>query len=121
MTVDTRGESYDVHEGITRLPEIPKVPYLDVVVALNDMKDTLTLFCVNRDLTRDLSANIALNGFVPASATVTTLYSPSIYDQNDELHPEAVHPRAEPIAVHSPRFQHTFRHESVTVIQLRKK
>jgi alpha-N-arabinofuranosidase len=117
---DTQGESYDVHDGITRVPEIPKVPYLDVVAGLNDARDTLTLFCVNRDLTRDLPADISLNGFVPASAKVTTLFSASIYDQNDELHPEAVHPRSEPITIHSPRFQYTFRHESLTVIQLKR-
>jgi len=116
---DAHGESYDVHDGITRIPEIPKVPYLDVLAGLNDAKDTLTIFCVNRDLTRDLPADISLNGFVPASAKATTLFSASIYDQNDELHPEAVHPRSEPITIHSPRFQYTFRHESVTVIQLR--
>jgi alpha-N-arabinofuranosidase len=118
---DAHGESYDVHDGITRIPEIPKVPYLDVVAGLNDAKDTLTIFCVNRDLTRDLPADLSLNGFVPASAKVTTLFSASIYDQNDELHPEAVHPRSEPITIHSPRFQYTFRHESVTVIQLKNK
>jgi alpha-N-arabinofuranosidase len=118
---DAHGESYDVHDGITRIPEIPKVPYLDVVAGLNDAKDTLTIFCVNRDLTRDLPADLSLNGFVPATAKVTTLFSASIYDQNDELHPEAVHPRSEPITIHSPRFQYTFRHESVTVIQLKNK
>jgi alpha-L-arabinofuranosidase len=117
---DTQGESYDVHDGITRIPEIPKVPYLDVVAGFNDARDTLTLFCVNRDLTHDLPADISLNGFVPASAKVTTLFSASIYDQNDELHPEAVHPRSEPITIHSPRFQYTFRHESLTVIQLKR-
>jgi alpha-L-arabinofuranosidase len=121
VATDTQGESYDVHDGITRIPEIPKVPYLDVVAALNDAGDILTLFCVNRDLLRDRSADISLNGFAPTSAKVTTLFSASIYDQNDELHPEAVHPRSEPITIQSPRFQYTFRHESVTVIQLKKK
>ncbi len=121
VATDTQGETYDVHGGITRIPEIPNVPYLDVVAAVNDAKDTLTLFCVNRDLARDLSADISLNGFVPASAKVTTLFSSSIYDQNDELHPEAVHPHSEPVTIQSPKFQYTFRHESVTVIQLKNK
>jgi alpha-L-arabinofuranosidase len=76
---------------------------------------------VNRDLARDLSADISLTGFAPASAKVTTLFSSSIFDQNDELHPEAVHPRSEPVTIHSPKFQYTFRHESVTVIQLKNK
>jgi alpha-N-arabinofuranosidase len=121
VTIDTQGETYDVHDGITRVPEIPNVPYLDVVAAVNDAKDTLTLFCVNRDLARDLSGDFSLHGFVPVSAKVTTLFSSSIFDQNDELHPEAVHPRSEPIAIQSPKFQYTFRHESVTVIQLKTK
>jgi alpha-N-arabinofuranosidase len=121
VVTNTQGETYDVHDGITRIPEIPNVPYLDVVGALNDSKDRLTLFCVNRDLARDLAADISLSGFVPASAEVTTLFSTSIYDQNDETHPEAVHPRSEPMTVQSPRFRYTFRHESVTVIQLKKR
>jgi len=121
VTTDTQGETYDVHDGITRTPEIPNVPYLDVVAALNDAKDALTLFCVNRDLSRDLTADISLRGFVPASAKATTLFSSSIYDQNDELHPQAVHSRPEPLTIHSPKFQYTFRHESVTVIQLQNK
>jgi alpha-N-arabinofuranosidase len=121
VTTDTQGETYDVHDGITRIPEIPNVPYLDVVAALNDAKDTVTLFCVNRDLSRDLSADISLRGFVPSNAKATTLFSQSIYDQNDELHPQAVHPRSEPVTIHSPKFQYTFRHESVTVIQLQNK
>jgi alpha-N-arabinofuranosidase len=121
VATETQGETYDVHDGITRIPEIPKAPYLDVVAAVSETKETLTLFCVNRDLTRDLSADFSLTGFVPASAKVTMLFSSSIYDQNDELHSEAVHPRSEPVTIHSQKFQHTFRHESVTVIQLKNK
>jgi alpha-L-arabinofuranosidase len=118
VTVATQSEKYDVHEGISRIPEILDVPYLDVVAALNESGDTLTLFCVNRHLERDLAADISLSHFVPARAKVTTLYSSSIYDQNDEVNPEAVHPRSESIAIRSPKFQYTFRHESVTVIRL---
>ena len=116
----TRGETYDVHDGITRLPEILNVPYLDVVAALNKAKDTVTLFCVNRDLARDLSADISVRGFVPVNARVQTLYSLSIYDQNDETRPEAVHPHSEPLTINSQELLYTFRHESVTVIQLKR-
>jgi len=121
VTTITRGETYDIHDGITRLPEILNVPYLDVVAALNEAKNTLTLFCVNRDLARDLSADISLRGFIPARARVQTLYSSSIYGQNDETHPEAVHPHSEPFEINSPELLYTFRHESVTVIQLQRK
>jgi alpha-L-arabinofuranosidase len=121
VTAETQSDEYDVHDGITRIPEIRAVPYLDVVAALNDTKDTLTLFCVNRNLQRDLVADIPLNGFSAARAQVTTLFSESIYDQNDEVQPTAVHPRSKPITIQSPKFQYTFRHESVTVIQLMKR
>src|ERR1700688_2149739 len=121
VTTVTRGGTYDVHDGIARLPDILNVPYLDVVAVLNDAKNTLTLFCVNRHLSRDLSADVSLHGFIPARATVQTLYSSSIYDQNDETHPEAVHPHSEPLTADSPEFLYTFRHESVTVIQLNRK
>lgn len=117
----TQGATYDVHDGISRLPEIPSVPYLDVVAALNDAKDTLVLFCVNRELARDLSADISISGFVPREATAQVLYSSSIYDQNDEVHPHAVEPRTESITVNLPRFSYKFRHESVTVIQFKRR
>jgi alpha-L-arabinofuranosidase len=118
--VASQSRTYDIHDGVTRLPEIPQVPYLDVVAGLNERQDTLTLFCVNRDLTRDLSADISVIAFVPAKVTATALFSSSVYDRNDELHPEAVHPRSESLTIDAPRFQYTFRHASVTVIQLRK-
>lgn len=115
----TEGATYDVHQGITRLPEIPNVAYLDVVAALNDSKDTLTLFCVNRDLSRDLSADISIRGFLPGRATAQMLYSFSIYDRNDEVSPDGVHPVTASLTVNSPLFSYRFRHESVTVIQFK--
>jgi alpha-L-arabinofuranosidase len=117
----TQGATYDVHDGISRLPEIPNVPYLDVVAALNDAKDTLTLFCVNRELSRDLSTDISISGFVPEKAKSQVLYSSSIYDQNDEVNPEAVRPKTESLTVKSPRFSYKSANESVTVIQFKRR
>src|SRR5262249_30479781 len=56
-------EKYNVEEGSTRLPHIADVAYLDVVAGVNSSADTLTLFCVNRHLMRDISAEIAISGF----------------------------------------------------------
>lgn len=58
IPIETRTavETYDIAEGVRRLPSIKDVPYLDVVAALNETGDKLTLFCVNRHLTRDLRA-----------------------------------------------------------------
>jgi alpha-N-arabinofuranosidase len=110
---------YDVHGGVSRLPEIPKVPYLDLLAVLNKAGDRLTLFCVNRDLTRDIAAAITINGFQADGKTaVESLSAPSIYDVNDETRPEAIVPVDSTFDVHGADFAYTFRHESVTRIEL---
>jgi alpha-N-arabinofuranosidase len=122
LETSTSGESYDVESGITRIPTIPGVPYLDVVAALNGAGDKLTLFCVNRDLGRDLAANIRISGFSSApKALARSLYADSIYEVNDETAPEHIHPRNSFIAVGGTGFGYTFRHASITVIELTKK
>lgn len=119
VEVRATGETYDVHEGNNRISEIPAVPYLDVVAALNDSGDRLTLFAVNRHLTRDLSANLKLAGFAPQTkARVFTLSGTSIYQVNDELRPEAVVPIESAITNASAAFTYLFPRSSVTVIEL---
>jgi alpha-N-arabinofuranosidase len=121
VSVDNSSPVYNVHKGITRLPEISDVPYLGVVAALNKAGDRLTLFCINRHLTRDLPAAIAFDGFTPSgTATVSSLYSNSIYDTNDEMNPEAVKPLTKVIPVNGSNLQFTFRHESITRIELQR-
>jgi alpha-N-arabinofuranosidase len=122
IETETKGEMYNVEQGSTRIPTIPDVPYLDVVAALNDSGNKLTIFCVNRDLSRDITAGIVVDGFSAASrAGVRTLYADSIYEKNDEVTPEHIHPSESTINVKSSDFQYTFRHESITVIELSKK
>jgi alpha-N-arabinofuranosidase len=111
--------TYDVHRGVTRLPEIANVPYLDVVAALNKDKSTLTLFCVNRSLDRDIPATITLDGFAAAGkAEVESLSGESIYEGNSEISPTAVIPVHSSVDVGSAPLTHTFKHESVTRIEL---
>jgi alpha-N-arabinofuranosidase len=117
----TKSGEYSVQDGITRLPEIADVPYLDVVAALNDSGDTLTLFCVNRHLTRDLDTAIRLKGFTArGDAEIQTLRADSIYERNDETDPENVIPQAGSARVSDGALAHTFPHESITVITLHK-
>ena len=105
-----------------RLPTIPDVPYLDVVAAVNDRRGTLTLFIVNRHLTRDIATRISITGFSPAGdGSVETLYASSVYDKNDEAHPEAVVSRESRMHITGRTLDYLFRHESVTVLQLYKK
>jgi alpha-N-arabinofuranosidase len=119
VAVDNSSPVYNVHKGITRLPEIEDVPYIEVVAALNKAGDRLTLFCINRHLTRDLNAAISIDGFkLSGAASVDTLASSSIYDVNDEMNPDAVKPVSKSISRRGSQLQFTFRHESVTRIEL---
>lgn len=117
--VETRsnGETYDIEEGSTRLPKIADVPYLDVVAALNSSATKLTLFCVNRHLTRDMETRININGFRPSKATAHSVFAESIYEKNDETQPQHIFPQEASFRITADDFKYTFRHESVTVIE----
>jgi len=119
VETESSGETYNVEQGSKRIPTIPNVPYLDVVAALNESGGQLTVFCVNRDLSRDITARLEFAGFVPASrARVRTLFADSIYEKNDENAPEHIRPQESTIKAESSQIQYTFRHESITVIEL---
>ena len=113
-------QKYDVEQGSTRLPSIADVPYLDVVAAINSSGNKLTLFCVNRHLTRDLETRINLSGFRPTNSTARSLFANSIYEKNDETEPEHIHPLITSLPADSTELKYTFRHESVTVIELKR-
>jgi alpha-N-arabinofuranosidase len=120
VSVETHAGSYSVKSGVGRLPNIPGVPYLDIVAALNDSGDTLTLFCVNRSLDTDIPAHIRIDGFTPApEATIQTLQGTSIDAANDEDNPLRVVPAKTQEHVQKDGLQHIFPYESVTVIALR--
>jgi alpha-N-arabinofuranosidase len=119
--VETRvkGETYDVEQGVRRIPNIQAVPYLDVTAALNNAGDELTLYCVNRHLTSDLRASVKLSGFAASTGRGSQLTAADIYAGNNEEHPEAVVPvRVELTSVGAAGFEHVFPRSSVTVIEL---
>jgi alpha-N-arabinofuranosidase len=118
VETQNNGQKYDVEQGSTRLPAIADVPYLDVVAATDSSGNKLTLFCVNRHLTRDIETRINLAGFRPTNATARSLFANSIYEKNDETEPEHIHPSITSLSVESAELKYTFRHESVTVIEL---
>ena len=113
------GDAYDVEQGNIRIPEIRDVPYLDVVAALNAAGDRLTLFAVNRNTAADVPAQIVIAGWTPKQARVKTLKGASVYQPNDEEHPEAVKP-VETTVPAAARWSYTFPAASVTVMELRK-
>lgn len=117
-TIST-GEQYNVIRGISRLASIEQVPWLDVVAALNESGNRLTLFCVNRDLSRDLPATVEIAGFhAKPNARSQSVYGESIFEKNDELHPEQIHEHDQTFVANPAGFTYQFRHASVTVIEL---
>jgi alpha-L-arabinofuranosidase len=119
VAVENNSKRYDVHHGITRLPEIPDVPYIEVVAAINEKKDRLTIFCVNRHLNQDIPATISLRGFnARPTGTVQLLNASSIYQSNDEVQPDFISPVESTVHVVNSQAYYTFRHESLTRIEL---
>jgi alpha-L-arabinofuranosidase len=122
VAVDSEAGSYSVHRGIARLPEIPDVPYLDTVAALDSTGNILTLFCINRSLTRDIPAEIDLKHFRAARiATAQVLQANSLYDGNDEVDPHRVVPVDSTIQLSSGPVSYKFPHESVTVLTFHRR
>lgn len=121
VAVTTNAGSYSIAHGVNRLPDIASVPYLDVVAALSEDGETLTLFCVNRSLSTDIPTKISLHGFAARNtAAAHTLSSSSLADANDELSPTRVKPVDSIEAVEPVGWTHTFPHASVTVISLNR-
>ena len=119
LTVSSDAPTYSVTHGVTRLPEIANVPYLDVVAAESEDHSKVILLCVNRHLTRPQTATLDLSalGVSSVSAKITTLTAENILVENDEEDPSRVAPmtRTEPV---QGSFHHTFPNGSVTVIEL---
>ena len=119
LAVDSDAPTYSVEHGVSRLPEIQDVPWLDVRAALLADGD-IALFCVNRSLDRDYRASISVQGFEPShEATAETISAPSIYDRNNEDDPDTVgvttdHPRA------GKSTTYTFPHASVVVLRFHR-
>ena len=95
LEVASDGPTYSVAQGVTRLPEIKDVPYLDCVAAEPADRSKLLLTCVNRELHRDLAAEFDLSGLPLAGTAVqiSTLAGDNILLENDEHHPDLVTPQ----------------------------
>jgi alpha-N-arabinofuranosidase len=122
VAVKTDSGTYNVHNGVKRLPDIANVPYLDVVAVRDQGGHRLTLFGINRDLKRDIPADISLAHFSPApKAHVQVLSAGSISAVNDEAHPKRVTPVASTVRLNDSHLRFTFKHASVTRIDVEAK
>ncbi len=121
LDVQSDTPTYSVSHGVQRLPEIPKVPYLDVIATESADGKSFVLFCVNRHLTHAATAEVDLAslGLKAGTAHISTLTGESILVENDEVNPNAVAPivRSEPF---TSKLTHIFPSRSITVIQIPK-
>lgn len=118
VTSDTG--TYSVKNGTVGYSEIEDVPYIDVAATRSADGKSLTLFCVNRSITRDAETRIDLGSFEAASvAEGEQISAISRYVMNDEVEPKRVVPQpfSLKVMVNKP-LSITLPHESVTVIQL---
>ena len=114
--------SYQVEQGVTRLPSIKDVPNLDTVAGLNKSGDRLTLFVVNRQVTVDTPATINFSSFdATDDARVQVLSAANFTDINDEENPEAVIPIESQSHIDGNHLQLVFPRASVTRIELTRK
>jgi alpha-N-arabinofuranosidase len=113
-----RSGTYSVHNGSTRLPEIPDVPYLDVDAAVSKDGRTVTLFVVNRSQDRDIATRLNLAGVSQgAQGEAKVLSSRDLYAGNDEEHREAVVPISRAFTA-GPKFEYTFPRASLTALTI---
>jgi alpha-N-arabinofuranosidase len=113
----TQVRMYDVHRGLRRVPEIPGVPYLDVLATRHSHGGDLVLFVVNRDSHNAIPTSIRLKDFTPApTVQVKTLNAEAITTQNDEEHPDRVRPVSSTLPLSGTELQYAFPAHSVSVL-----
>jgi len=119
LAVQSDSPTYSVVHGVTRLPEIANVPYLDVVATEAEDKKSFILFCVNRHLTQAADAEIDLTmlGVKSGTAEIATLTGETILAENDELNPNDISPRDKSEAF-TTKLTHNFPSRSITVIRI---
>jgi alpha-N-arabinofuranosidase len=122
LETQTTVREYDVHGGLTRCPDIPNVPYLDVLATRNSQNGDLILFVVNRDWKNPVPATLRLDDFTPAAAAqVVTLTSDDLLATNTAEHPDNVKPVHSTLALSGATFHYRFPSKSLTVFTFTNK
>lgn len=119
LTIKSDSGTYGVKGGYPGFQTMSGIPYVDAVATLSQDRGILTLFCINRDLTKDIPVQMDLRWFHPEGrAHVEQIKAASRYDVNDEVSPRHVVPIPSSIPVPSGGpVRYTLPHESVTVIR----
>jgi alpha-N-arabinofuranosidase len=122
VATQTEVRHYDVHNGMTSMPEIPDVPYLDVLATRKSTNGDLVLFVANRDWKNDIPATLRLQGFSPAAqAQVDTLAADSPLAENTGDSPNAIRPVTKSQDVSGNEIRYVFPKLSVTVMTLKRR
>ena len=119
LKVESTSPTFNISKGVTQLPEIANVPYLDVVAAESEDGNELLLMCVNRHVTRPESAVIDLSSFPidGGLGQVTTIAGDGVLAGNDEYNPNRVVAVTRTEAF-TAKHSYTFPNASVTVIEI---
>ncbi|HSU61828.1 MAG TPA: alpha-L-arabinofuranosidase C-terminal domain-containing protein [Bryobacteraceae bacterium] len=113
----TRVASYDVHKGQVFAPEIPNVPFLDVLATMNLENGRIALFVVNRNPKVSQLCHIHIGGFKSApNVRILSLAAPSLLTFNSEEHPDAVRPVESQSVMASDGLEHAFPAGSLSVL-----
>jgi alpha-N-arabinofuranosidase len=116
---ETRAPQYDVHRGQSFAPEIPGVPYLDVLGTVDSAHGDVALFVVNRNPRDAQPASIQLTDFTPApNVKIWTLSAHSLLDKNDEEHQDTVRPVESQVTMRGTALHYVFPAGSITAILL---
>jgi alpha-N-arabinofuranosidase len=122
VATETQVRHYDVHNGLSSMPEVPDVPYLDVLATKNSTNGDLVLFVANRDLKNAIPATLRLQGFsAAAQAQVDTLAADSLATENTGDHPDTIRPVASTLAVTGDEIRYEFPKLSVTVMTMKRR
>ena len=112
---------FSISHGVTQMPEVKDVPFLDVVAAESEDRSGLLLFCVNRNPNGPETAEFDFGELnLSKTAQVTTVAADGLLEENDEYQPERISAITQPEAV-GPTFHHTFPAASVTVIRIARR
>jgi len=119
LAVASDSPTYTIAKGISRLPVIADVPYLDTVAAESEDRTKVILLCVNRNLTRPEKAIIDLRslGVDKGDANVTIIAGDNILSENDERDPRRITPESRTLHFVGD-LNYTFPNASVVVIEI---
>jgi len=118
---DTFDVSYNKTENLADRLELSNLPVLDVVSCVNENKDTVTLFVVNRSM-EDLQIQIDVIGSdVDGPAKLWELSGSNIDAINDVFNPENIVPKYFNVDINNKTLCRTFKAHSVNVLELKCK